>query len=288
MKDPHTSILTVPRLEPISWLVHGFGTGSWHEEDFAAAPAFAGFTPVIMRQIHSAIVHRLEAVPERKLEGDALITNVPGLLLVVRTADCLPVLLIDEAHRAVGSVHCGWRGTRGRILERAIEAMRGAYGTDPASLLAALGPCIGPCCYEVGPEVRASFAEAGFPDAIFQARASGESAESLRGRTGRSKNRSSVPARDGENRASGAGGQKNDESAQKPENPGTPSGRSSQDRAFLDLRAANAWLLESTGVPRAHISGPEACTFCEPTLLSYRRHAGEKRRMYNFIGIRPL
>ncbi len=263
MKEPRAPVLTVPRLERIPWLVHGFGTGSWHEDDFTAAPAFAGFTPVIMRQIHSAIVHRLEPVPEWKLEGDALITNVPGLLLVVRTADCLPVLFVDEARKAVGSVHCGWRGTRGRILERAVVALRESYGTDPASLLAALGPCIGPCCYEVGPEVKASFVEAGFPDAVFQAHPHGM------------KGKSKVLSTSGAVKTGMPLGKNN------------PSASSAQTgRAFLDLRAANAWLLESLGVPRAHISGPEACTYCEPTLLSYRRHPGEKRRMYNFIGIR--
>ena len=78
-------------------------------------------------------------------------TNVPGLLLVIRTADCLPVLLVDEENRAVAAVHCGWRGTEKRILEKAVKAMGEAYGSKPAEMLAALGPCIGAACYEVGP-----------------------------------------------------------------------------------------------------------------------------------------
>ena len=64
-----------------------------------------------MHQLHSDIVHRLDEAPGGKLEGDALMTNVPGLLLVIRTADCLPVLLVDAENRAVAAVHCGWRGT---------------------------------------------------------------------------------------------------------------------------------------------------------------------------------
>ncbi len=94
-------------------------------------------------------------------------TNVPGSLLVVRTADCLPVLLLDEANRAVAAVHCGWRGTESRLLEKAVKAMGEAYGSKPGEMLAALGPCIGAACYEVGPEVREAFLRAGFPPAVF-------------------------------------------------------------------------------------------------------------------------
>ena len=86
--------------------------------------------PVIMRQIHSDTVHRLDAAPAGKLEGDALMTNVAGLLLVIRTADCLPVLLVDEANRAVAAVHCGWRGTEKRILEKAVLAMAEALRVE--------------------------------------------------------------------------------------------------------------------------------------------------------------
>jgi len=160
--------LTVPRLEPIPGLVHGFGGARWSEADLLAFAAAKGLRPVIMQQLHSDIVHRLdEAPPEAKLEGDALMTNVPGSLLVVRTADCLPVLLLDEANRAVAAVHCGWRGTENRLLEKAVKAMGEAYGSKPGDLLAALGPCIGAACYEVGPEVREAFLRAGFPPSVF-------------------------------------------------------------------------------------------------------------------------
>jgi YfiH family protein len=159
--------LTVPGLDPVPGLVHGFGYGRWSEADFLAFAASKGLTAVIMRQLHSDVVHRLEAAPDRKLEGDALMTSVPGLLLVIRTADCLPILLVDEANRAVAAVHCGWRGTEKRILEKAVRAMGEAFGSRPGEMRAALGPCIGAACYEVGPEVREAFIRAGFPPSAF-------------------------------------------------------------------------------------------------------------------------
>jgi YfiH family protein len=159
--------LTVPKLDPVPGLVHGFGGARWSEADFLAFAAAKGLRPVIMHQLHSDIVHRLDEAPGGTLEGDALMTKVPGLLLVVRTADCLPVLLLDEANRAVAAVHCGWRGTEERILEKAVKAMGEAYGSKPGDLLAALGPGIGAACYEVGPEVREAFLRAGFPPPVF-------------------------------------------------------------------------------------------------------------------------
>jgi hypothetical protein len=155
--------LTVPQLGAISGLVHGFGGSRWKEPDLLAFAATKDMRPVIMQQLHSDIVHRLDEAPGGTLEGDALMTNVPGLLLVIRTADCLPVLLLDEANRAVAAVHCGWRGTEKRILEKAVRAMGEAYGSKPEGMLAALGPCIGAACYEVGPDVRDAFLQAGFP-----------------------------------------------------------------------------------------------------------------------------
>jgi len=162
--------LVVPRLARVPGLVHGFGRAGWSERDFRAFAAARGLEPVIMRQLHSDIIHRLDEAPSEKLEGDALMTNVPGLLPVIRTADCLPVLLVDEANRAVAAVHGGWRGTEKRILEKAVRAMGEAYGSRPGEMLAALGPCIGAACYEVGPEVRDGFLRAGFPETLFALR----------------------------------------------------------------------------------------------------------------------
>jgi YfiH family protein len=163
--------LTVPRLAAVPGLVHGFGDARWGEADLSAFAEGHGMRPVILRQLHSDTAHRLEAAPCRELEGDALLTAVPGLLLVIRTADCLPVLLVDETRLAVAAVHCGWRGTEKRILEKAVRAMEEAYGSKPGEMLAALGPCIGAACYEVGPEVREGFRKAGFPPTVFALRA---------------------------------------------------------------------------------------------------------------------
>ncbi len=163
----NTSYVEIPRLARIPWLIHGFGTAEFSEKDLREVGDVNGLRPVILHQTHSASVHRIESAPGKKLSGDALMTAAAGLALVVKTADCLPVLLVDEAHHALAAVHCGWRGTQKRILERAVRDMASAYKTDPAALLAGLGPCIGPECYEVGREVRDGFAQAGFPETVF-------------------------------------------------------------------------------------------------------------------------
>jgi YfiH family protein len=84
---------------------------------------------------------------------DALITDAPGVALLLRFADCLPVLLYDPVRRVVGLAHAGWRGTVKRIAAKMVLAMMDAYGSRPADIIAGLGPCIGPCCYQVGGEV---------------------------------------------------------------------------------------------------------------------------------------
>ena len=83
-------------------------------------------------------------------------TNEPGLCLVIYYADCIPVLLYDPKKRAVGAVHSGWRGTSMGIVPKAIEKMGRLYGTDPADVLAAIGPGIGPCCFETHDDVPAA------------------------------------------------------------------------------------------------------------------------------------
>ena len=90
-------------------------------------------------------------------EGDALLENLPGSVVAVKTADCIPVLLVDERSRAVAAVHAGWRGTAARIASGAVASMAERFGTRPEDLHAAIGPGIGKCCYEVGPEVAVQF-----------------------------------------------------------------------------------------------------------------------------------
>jgi YfiH family protein len=146
----HRNIYRVAALDALPWLVHGFGT---RQSDI---PALFG-NLATLKQIHSS-----ECVPGNGRsgilgEGDALLEDTPGSIVAVKTADCIPVLLVDERHRAVAAVHAGWRGTVGKIVRRAIDSMRARYGTDAADLHAAIGPGIGKCCYEVGPEVAAHF-----------------------------------------------------------------------------------------------------------------------------------
>ena len=84
---------------------------------------------------------------------DALITNEPGIGLVVFAADCTPILLQDPVHGAVAAVHAGWRGTAAAIVGKTVTAMVEAFGSDPTQLRAAIGPCIGACCFETGADV---------------------------------------------------------------------------------------------------------------------------------------
>ncbi len=109
-----------------------------------------------MRQIHSDIVNDV-ACPAP--EGDALISNQPGVLVAVKTADCVPILLADPVTHSVAAVHAGWRGTAAEILSATLRQMSEKWGTRPADVHAAIGPAIGGCCYEVGADVAQRFAE---------------------------------------------------------------------------------------------------------------------------------
>jgi YfiH family protein len=120
---------------------------------------------VTMRQFHSGMVRVIErdnrplVTPNGRavVRADALMTDVPGLLLGVQTADCVPVMIVDPKKHAVAVFHAGWRGTVARIVERGVGAMQLRYGSKPKNLLAAIGPAIGACCFEVGEDVRQEF-----------------------------------------------------------------------------------------------------------------------------------
>jgi YfiH family protein len=118
--------------------------------------------------MHSSIVHFVRRVPGASLRGDAAVTNLPRVFLIIKTADCLPVLLVDEKKRVIAAVHCGWKGTLGRLLEKVVQGMKDRYATDPSSILASFGPGISGLCYEVGSDVKQGFAEAGFPAFLFR------------------------------------------------------------------------------------------------------------------------
>lgn len=111
----------------------------------------------MLKQIHSDRVERVNGGRGYLGEGDALVTDRPGVLIGVRTADCVPILIADPEHRAVAAVHAGWRGTAEGITAKAVSRLTNEYGSKPEELHAALGPAIGPCCYEVGPDVAARF-----------------------------------------------------------------------------------------------------------------------------------
>lgn len=117
-------------------------------------------------QVHGCVIREVTdpMTTRDELEGvDALITNVPGVAISVRTADCIPVLLYDPVHKAVAAVHAGWRGTVQHISFKVIDRMRELYGTCASHLLAVIGPGIGPESFQVGPEVADEFTAAGFP-----------------------------------------------------------------------------------------------------------------------------
>jgi len=107
---------------------------------------------VTAQQVHGDRVAAAGA-PGRHPATDGLVTDVPGLTLAVFCADCTPVFLVDPTRPAAGVVHAGWRGTVAGIAARAVAEMTARYGSRPVDLVAAVGPSIGPCCYEVGPEV---------------------------------------------------------------------------------------------------------------------------------------
>jgi YfiH family protein len=160
------SMATVPALGAIPRLSHGFGRrapGSSPEtREETARRVAAGLDGsgrlLLLRQVHGAAV---AAAPwDGTPEADAAVAAQPGLMLGIQTADCLPVLLADPQRGLVAAVHAGWRGTAAGVTRQAVAALVDR-GSRPQALVAALGPGIGPCCYEVGDELRAAFGPAG-------------------------------------------------------------------------------------------------------------------------------
>ncbi len=205
------SLLRVPGWELHPWLRAGFSTRlrglsnvygdreqnlCWTAEDdpevvAANRDAFAAnlaggksLSLTTVSQVHGAIVRDLEQesppfmteAGKARLEGDGMISLTPGRLLAILTADCVPVLLADTRTHAVGAFHAGWRGTLARIVEHGIAEMRVRYGTRSQDLIAAVGPCIGACCFEIGDEVRTAFDhEFRYASELFSSAAEGKS-----------------------------------------------------------------------------------------------------------------
>jgi YfiH family protein len=144
-----------PGKEPRAWTDMASGVGVPLGRVALVAQVHGRTVRVLARR--ASMPPDLAEVPE----ADAIVSDLPGLALAVQVADCVPVLLVDTRTGASGAVHAGWRGTCARIAAAAVEAMVGELGTEPRHLLAAVGPSIGPCCYEVGDDVYAAFSEAG-------------------------------------------------------------------------------------------------------------------------------
>lgn len=141
-------MITAPNLDGIGGLHHGFGLRN------SVYPI--GITTV--KQNHSALVIDAAECPgEIVRQGDALISNAKGVLAGVKTADCVPILLVDTSTHAVAAVHAGWRGTAARIVAAVLREMAAKWGVKPRNVRAAIGPAIGVCCYEVGPDVASRF-----------------------------------------------------------------------------------------------------------------------------------
>ena len=116
-----------------------------------------------LTQVHGSTVSivRPAANPPERPEADAFVSNAPDVAVAVRAADCVPLLMADRVTGAVAAVHAGWRGTAARAAVAALNAMEREFGTRPEHIVAAIGPCIGPCCYTVGSDLVDAFAASG-------------------------------------------------------------------------------------------------------------------------------
>lgn len=114
---------------------------------------------VSARQVHGASVWQVTDAGAATPEADILVTARRGVFLAQRFADCVPILLWDPRHRVVAAAHAGWRGTALGVAAAAVRALAARFGSEPGDLRAAIGPSIGPCCYEVGPDVARRFAD---------------------------------------------------------------------------------------------------------------------------------
>jgi polyphenol oxidase len=274
-------VLQVPAFDKIPWLVHGFSTSQggvsllrgkkvlnlgfteWDSRAdvqenrclFQSAIGAGDLSLVALKQFHSDVICDFDSLLGEACNGDASITATPKLLLGIQTADCVPILLVDPKNRAIAAVHAGWRGTLRRIVEKTIGRMGMQFGTRPGNLLAAIGPAIGGCCYEVGTEVAAAF--------LSQFAQAPEWFDELR--TGDEPNPLQWL------------------------NQFPPGHQPPPKNVRLDLRKANRAQLIAAGVSPQNIFTNELCTACTPDLLfSYRKTGKESGRMMAAIGIRRI
>jgi YfiH family protein len=290
-------ILPSPQLATLPWLVHGFSTRTGGVSRVYGGGALnLGFTkqdsrtavernreillknigavsgrkiwPLItLRQVHSDLIHYVDGhylddmsaqPPAQPLAGDGLITDTPGVALAVLAADCLPVIVVDKRRRAIGVFHAGWRGTVKRIVEKGVGAMRRHFGSDPNDLVAAIGPGIRGCCYEVGEEVRTRFkAQFEYGESVFHEE---KHSDPVREKypmlflTARAPGHSELPV-----------------------------------KLFLDLAEANRRQLLDAGVSAKNIDCDTLalCTACQPKkFFSFRADKGVTGRQMGVVGIR--
>src|SRR5688572_29978142 len=157
------------RCEPLSAIApHLFTTRQLplaSPDDWTQAASAIGARDVFsVTQVHRADVVALRegtSVPSERSEADVLVSNVPALALAVRAADCVPLLIADPSSGAVAAVHAGWRGTAAAAARAAVDALVREFAAKPERLVAAIGPSVGTCCYEVGSSLVDAFAAAG-------------------------------------------------------------------------------------------------------------------------------
>jgi polyphenol oxidase len=284
--------LQTPGWEQIGWLWHGFSTriggcSRAYAEDGPQRELNLGFTAeddretvirnrallaeaisgssdmplATVRQIHSNLVVITGCASSTRSplpKVDGMMTAESGILLGIQTADCTPVLVADRRRRVVAAIHAGWRGTAKRIVEAGIGRMRLEFRCRPEDLVAAIGPCIGPCCYAVGDEVLSTFeSQFSYAGELFYQI---EEADPVRAR---------YPMMFLNQRAPGHGF----------ESP----------RLHLDLVEANRRQLLAAGLAPGSIRIVGGCTSCHPELFfSHRATRGRTGRMMSVIGIRSM
>ena len=258
-------VVQADNLTKVHWLVHGFSARAAGNlalpKNRAAFEKSIGATRwpmATLKQVHGDVIYRVSSTGDcaKPCTGDGLITNVPGLLLAIQTADCLPVLLVDPQKRAVGAFHAGWRGTFKRIVEKGVGAMQQHFGSNPKKILAALGPGIHSCCYEVGRDLRTQF-EAQFEYAkdLFVEVSNYDPV------------REKYPMLFLTARA--------------------PGHSDLGPQIHLDLVEANRRQLLDAGVLAKNIFASDLCTSCRTDILfSYRKEHGKTGRMMGGVGIR--
>jgi YfiH family protein len=151
---------TALRCAPLAAIAPHYFSTRLHAPEATLADALGvGLDALVrMQQVHRADVFVAKGRPSSKPEADIAVTDDPSIALSVRVADCVPVLLADRHTGAVAAIHAGWKGSAAGAVVVAIEALELFYLTKPGDIIAAVGPSIGPCCYEVGTELVDRFA----------------------------------------------------------------------------------------------------------------------------------